>query len=528
MRKSFGFAKVALLVAISGAALQLSGCASKKHIHADYANHGHSDLDGRIGALEARLKTRASRVVEAPAGYKSATMAIPTGSEDTSALLIQKLVPTTVNAGAPYDYELVVTNLTDNLVLSDVAVEDKVPASFAFQSATPAPSQEGSTLRWTLPTLAPGAQQRIKVTGSASEPGTVEICSTARYTPIVCIDTLVERPALEITLDGPASLRTCDVITYTGSVKNSGTGVAKNVTVKKNVDSGLSVLEAGDIVIGDLGAGEAKTFSFQARASAAGDYKSVAALTSDNVASLQSGTVSTSTCTPAIAVDVAGPEKIFLGRQITYTVKASNPGSCSTDNSTVEALIPACVTFVSATDGGVFANGKVSWSLGNLAPGAERNLSVVVDTRELCNVQIDAAAAGDCAERATDNTQTAVVGIPAILLEVIDTVDPIAVGETTEYVLKITNQGTADGTNVRIEGLVEDMTILEATGATNGTIEGAKVTFAPVPVLPVKGVAEFRLKVRAEAEGDKRFKVSMTSDQFERPVEETESTNLYK
>ena len=39
-------------------------------------------------------------------------------------------------------------------------------------------------------------------------------------------------------------------------------------------------------------------------------------------------------------------------------------------------------------------------------------------------------------------------GYAGLLLEMIDTVDPIQVGEMTDYVITITNQGTADDTNI--------------------------------------------------------------------------------
>jgi hypothetical protein len=54
------------------------------------------------------------------------------------------------------------------------------------------------------------------------------------------------------------------------------------------------------------------------------------------------------------------------------------------------------------------------------------------------------------------------------------------------------------------------------------------VEFAPLPSLAPKSKAEWRIVVKAGQPADVRFKVIMTSDQFSKTVEETESTNQYK
>lgn len=63
--------------------------------------------------------------------------------------------------------------------------------------------------------------------------------------------------------------------------------------------------------------------------------------------------------------------------------------------------------------------------------------------------------------------------------------------------------------------------------ATNAAVEGNTITFAPLPRLNPKASAVYRLTVKGTAANDVRFKVMMTSDQAQEPVEETESTHIY-
>jgi len=53
------------------------------------------------------------------------------------------------------------------------------------------------------------------------------------------------------------------------------------------------------------------------------------------------------------------------------------------------------------------------------------------------------------------------------------------------------------------------------------------IEFAPLPTLGAGQKATWRLIVKAVKAGDIRFGVRMTTDETERPVEETESTHQY-
>jgi uncharacterized repeat protein (TIGR01451 family) len=102
------------------------------------------------------------------------------------------------------------------------------------------------------------------------------------------------------------------------------------------------------------------------------------------------------------------------------------------------------------------------------------------------------------------------------------------VGSELTYTIKVLNQGSAVGTNIAINcTLPPEEEYVSSTGPTKAKVVGKSVNFAPIPSLAPKAEAVFKLKVKALAAGDVRFKVEMNSDQITRPVMETESTNLY-
>ena len=165
----------------------------------------------------------------------------------------------------------------------------------------------------------------------------------------------------------------------------------------------------------------------------------------------------------------------------------------------------------------------------SLAAGQTKSFDLKLFGRErgvLCN---EASAKSSVYRLSdSDNACTEWKGYPALLLEVIDTKDPLLTGEETVYIIQATNQGTAIDTNVVLKAtLPEGMQLVSASGDTKGSIIGNTVTFAAYPELEPKQVLQFRVIAKALTTGDSRFKAFMTSDLLKNPVPEEEATQVY-
>jgi len=112
-----------------------------------------------------------------------------------------------------------------------------------------------------------------------------------------------------------------------------------------------------------------------------------------------------------------------------------------------------------------------------------------------------------------------------LLITLVDDPDPIQVNETTTYRVRVTNQGTAADTNVRI--VAEFPKEVSPVSAPGGTVEGSKVTFPPYPRLAPKAVFEYTIKARGTAVGDARIRFIRTSDTIPAPTTVEESTRVY-
>jgi hypothetical protein len=118
--------------------------------------------------------------------------------------------------------------------------------------------------------------------------------------------------------------------------------------------------------------------------------------------------------------------------------------------------------------------------------------------------------------------------LPAILIEIVDLEDPLITGEETTYKISVQNQGTKEDRNVGVVvKFPKELTPLSASGATAGTVDGAKVTFKPYAALASKETINYTVKAKAAQVGDGRITLSVKSDFLSTPVVEEESTHVY-
>ena len=507
-------------------AATMTGCASKRH--------GHTDLESRLAALEGSrgkvtsTSSYSSRMHGVPSGMKGAAMALPTGTESSSSILVEKFVPALVAPGENYEYQILVTNLTDSLYFQGVEVRDRFAGEYALASSTPEGRMDGSTGVWNLGTLAPAETKTITIKGAVSGSGEVSSCTTIVYDPVLCLAYEAEKAVLQANCAGDTNVTACEEIKYTISVRNSGSGAAKNVVVTNNLPSGLEPVGSTTASLGDIPGGESRDASFTVKPTAGGSYTASIRVTGDNVEPVECASITTNVCAPAVSVDLSGTSYWYIGNEGAFKATVKNTSGCDTDNVTLTASLPSNTSYASSTEGGSGSGSSIRWNIGKMAAGEEKTVEFRLGGTVIGEGNVSVSAKGDCAPEVTDQEPVTTKGIPAILLEVIDVTDPVRVGDATTYVIIATNQGSAVGTGIKIVGRVEEMTVTNAAGATDGSITAKEVTFAPLASLAPGAKAEWRVTVKVDAAGDQRFFVEMNTDQLSRPVNETEATNCYE
>ena len=461
-------------------------------------------------------------------GPYAVSMSYPHGSSPV--IRLDKTMPKEVPLNASFAYSIKVTNLTDKMV-SDIVVTETVPGNFRYAESAPAAQKDGNKLVWKMESLDPKASAQIKVVGMATSTDCLQHCATVTYVIPVCANVQVVEPKLKLTKTSPAEVLICDPIPVRFVVTNSGTGIARDVKVTDTLPDGLRTADGQQQVTlnaGTLAAGQSKQFSVELKASKTGKYVNKAMASSSDGLKAEA-TSAVVVRQPVLTIVKKGPRKLYLGRPVTYQITVTNTGDAPAQKTVLRDTVPGGVTGVKVSDAGRRSGSEIIWELGTLAAGASKTVSISYAPTNAGTVSNKATAAAYCADAVSASASTEVAGIPAILLEVVDLVDPVEVGTETTYVITATNQGSAAGTNIRIVcTFEEEEEYVSSRGATAGSVEGNTVTFEPLPSLAPRAKATWRVVVKAVKEHKVLFKVAMTSDEFQRPVEETESTNLYQ
>ncbi|MCP4260175.1 MAG: DUF11 domain-containing protein [Planctomycetes bacterium] len=445
---------------------------------------------------------------------------------------LDKSVPREVELNRSFEYFIVVTNLTESM-LTDIVVKEELSRGFELTRSNPAARKDANTLVWEIKSLGPKASKRISVSGVATSADSLEHCTTV-VTPIIpaCVPIRIVQPRLELARVAPDEALLCEAIPVVFVVTNSGTGSAQNVRIVDNLPIGLRTTDGQSklvLDVGTLGEGQSRQFSAELRAAKVGRYSSKAVATSATGLRAESAETTTIISLPVLVIENNGPKKHYLGRKATYEITIANKSDIPAKNTIVEDIIPIGATSIEANEGAKLSGSKLVWELGTLAPNSIKNVRVSYIPTE-AGIQTNTATANAyCSEAVIASVQTLVSGISAVSLEVVDVEDPVKVGSQTTYVISVTNQGSAVATNIRITCLLEsNVQYVSSAGATAGSMEGQMVKFFPLSSLEPKARAAWRIVVAAVKPGDVRFKAVMNVDQLTRPVEETESTNVYE
>jgi uncharacterized repeat protein (TIGR01451 family) len=92
---------------------------------------------------------------------------------------------------------------------------------------------------------------------------------------------------------------------------------------------------------------------------------------------------------PGLTVSKDGPTSATTGSDITYTINYANTGGATATNVIIHDTVPAGTTFVSATGGGTFSGGVVTWNIGDLAAGANGSVQFTVHITQASGVIVN-------------------------------------------------------------------------------------------------------------------------------------------
>ena len=468
----------------------------------------------------------------APLEYRETVQAIPTGKASNSALLLTKSLPEEVSKNIEFSYALTVKNLTQD-DLDNVFVEERLPTSLKALGAEPAMmSNEGGKLVWNIGTLAAGAEQRIQIRAQATADGLAESFAMASYDRALQGQVKVVSPKVNLALSGPDTVSPGDEFDLNFALSNSGTGAARNVEVLAKLPDGLVTPDGkreATLRVPSLGAGETRTLAIRAKATKAGQFAAAAEASLPGGETVSAKSAAITAQETRLELASKAPSKFFLGTpgKVEYTVK--NVGQTTATDVHLTQPIPAGVEIVRSSVEAVQADGQATWALGDLTQGETKIITVHMMPSAAGQLNLSASAKASKGAAATTETSVSMEGLAALHFSLEDLQDPVPVGESLTYHVKVHNQGTAPAEAISVTVTLDDgMELVRAAGPTNGKADGRKITFQALDSLDPDATATWRLVIKSRKVGDLRLSAALTSKRLTRPVEDNESTQFYE
>ncbi|HEY6942292.1 DUF7507 domain-containing protein [Dokdonella sp.] len=315
----------------------------------------------------------------------------------------------TPNVGDTVTFTITATNAGPNAA-TGVAVNDALPSGLVFVSATPSQGvYDNNTGLWTIGAIGNGASVTLDIVATVLTPGAITNTATKsagdQFDPNAGNNagsaSINAQPSADLqvskTVDDPTPNLGTNV-TYAITVVNAGPNDATNVSVDDLLPAGLVFVSAtpsqgvyddnvGLWTIGSVAAGDSVALQIIATVTLPGDITNTATVDADehdpNTTNNTGGvTLNGQSADIQVlkGVDDANPVR---GDTVTFTITATNNGPSAATGVVISDLLPAGVSFVSATpSAGTYDNLTGTWTIGGLAAsgaGATATLTVVAD-----------------------------------------------------------------------------------------------------------------------------------------------------
>jgi large repetitive protein len=343
-------------------------------------------------------------------------------------------------------------------------------------------------------------------------------------------------------------------VTYTLTLSNAGPGAANNITVSdvlpagmtfvSSTPSGTSTYNSGTGVwaIPSLNSGAVATLDITATVTTQGAKTNTGEVTDvdefdpDSTPNNQNAgeddqasVVLTATQVDLSLTKIVNNATPNVGGSVTFTVTASNGGPSNATGVVVTDLLPAGLTFVSATPSGstTYVSGTGVWTIGNLNSAATAQLQIVATVAttgvKTNTAEVTAVNEGDSDstpnnQLATEDDQASVTVTPQVadlsLTKTVNTAAPIQ-NQNVTFTLTVSNAGPNAGTNVAItDQLPAGLTFVSSTPS-QGTYSSATGVWT-VGTVNSAGSATLQIVATAATIGAKINSAQITAaDQFD-------------
>ncbi len=456
---------------------------------------------------------------------------LPLAVRSDAAVTLKWAGPAEAKVNRPAGYTLTVANACGQ-PLSKVVVQVRVPAEATASDVEPPARAVGGVLLWEVGTLDARETKDVRLSLASPARGALACQAWVTFTGSASMSVAVREPKLAVKLTLPESVAVDDGFQVKYEVSNPGDAPADKVSVAVSEPTGFipaSEPPAG-VELNDLSPAGTRTVTRERKAVAPGEYTyAVTASSPDGVTATATAKVRVKA--PKLVAAIAGPAEVGLNKAAAYTVKVTNVGDLVAEGVDVRAGLGTGLRTPDAivqTSFPAITHDPCSRAFAGLQPGETQEFTVTTTAVKPGDAISTVIATGKRGLRAAAECRTVVQGVPGIRMEVIDVADPVETGKDAVYEIRVSNTGTQTDTNLKVVcTLPPQLKFLDAAGPVGVEAAGDRVVFEPIRELGPRAEVVLKVRAKAVAAGNTRFRASLTSGHLTDPVLKEESTTIY-
>ena len=443
-------------------------------------------------------------------------------------LTIEKIAQQQAVLGQPLIYSIIVKNI-GNVDAHNVVIEDRIPKGTELKGTSPQAELSGKRLIWNHPLLRPNEEKKISIKVVPQQEGPIGSVARVYFATEVSTEIVVAAPQLEFTIKAPREVRIGQRFDMVFLLKNIGKVDATNIVVRDLVPESLKNEAGNDIEcpVGKLAPNESREIVLSVTATKTGTVLNQTILTADSgVRKSYENEIDVNG--EVLVLTRSGHNQLYVERSAVFTNNIRNDGNQRADRVKIAEVVPAGMQFETASDGGKFdpQTRAVVWTLGPLAPGSDRSVTVKYVPKETGTLASNITATGNLGSTATVNASVKVIGKPELQMETLSATGIVTVGERITSRFQLNNSGTASANNVQLRiRLPGELRLISARGAKYRQ-DGDDVIFEPIVELAPKSKASFELLLEPIAEADAQIGLEIAADHLSKPGRRIESIQI--
>ena len=443
-------------------------------------------------------------------------------------LTIEKVAQQQAVIDQPFIYSIIVKN-TGTVDAHNVVIEDRIPKGTELLGTAPQAELTGKRLIWNHLVLKPNEEKKISIKVIPKQEGPIGSVARVYFATEVSAEIVVAAPQLDFTVKAPSEVRVGQHFDLVFSLKNVGTVDANNIIVRDMVPDELKHEAGSDIEcpIGKMSPQECREIVLPVTAIKTGSLVNKAVLTADSSVrkSLDSAI---DVIGEVLVLTRTGQNKLYVEKPAAFTNNIRNEGNRRADRIRIAEVVPAGMQFETASDGGKYDENlrAVVWTVGPLAPGADKSLTVNYVPKETGTHAAKITATGSAGSTAAVQSSVDVIGKPELQMETLSATGAVTVGDRITSKFQINNTGTSAAKNVQLRiKLPRELKLISVKGAKFQQNDNV-VLFETIGELPPRTRAAYELVLEPTAEADAQIGLEISAEHLTRPGRRVETIQI--